>query len=448
MANKLFGTDGVRGKAGAYPMNVEFAEKLAQVLSKLIATDRKKVAIGKDTRISGDMLECAMSAKFLENGVDVISLGVVPTPLVTSAVERLGVDMAIMITASHNPYHDNGIKLIDKNGDKFDDSVYREIEESIENLKDTKESEKIGKIIRNESAIEEYIAMIRDIAPNYKALQGLKVVLDCANGAYYYILPQIFKDLGAGVISLSNTPDGYNINKDCGSMHTDNLALTVVESKADFGIAVDGDGDRIILVDDKGVVIDGDQLLSFLANYMKKQNMLNDNSVVSTEWSNLGLGEYLEKNGFSYYKCKVGERYVVDLMKQKGAKLGGELVGHIVLSDFSKSGDAVVVGVVLALAILDEKKKASEIFPLFKPYPCIIENIRFSCNEYMRESVEHDDVKEAVSEAKKLLGEDSNLIVRKSGTEPVIKLRVEGKDEAMVVEILNKLKALIVKYQK
>ena len=448
MANKLFGTDGVRGKAGAYPMNVEFAEKLAQVLSDLIVTDTKRVAIGKDTRISGDMIECALSSKFLENGIDVISMGVVPTPLVTSFVEELGVDMAIMITASHNPYYDNGIKLIDKHGDKFDDNIYREIEKLIENQNNKNTSEKIGKIIHKTSVVEEYIAKIRNIAPNYKALQGLKVVLDCANGAYFYILPQIFKDLGAGVISLSNEPDGYNINKDCGSMHTDNLAKTVKESKADFGVAVDGDGDRIILVDDKGVVVDGDQLLSFLANYMKKHNMLNNNAVVSTEWSNLGLGEYLEKNGFCYYKCKVGERYVVDLMKEKGAKLGGEVVGHIVLSEYSKSGDAAVVAVVLALAFIEEKKKASEIFPLFKPYPCIIENIRFSSNEYMRESVEHDDVKEAISEAKKLLGENSNLIVRKSGTEPVIKLRVEGKDEAIVIEILNKLKALIVKYQK
>lgn len=449
MTNKLFGTDGVRGKANSFPMNVDFALDLARVLSGFACNEKKRIAIAKDTRISGDMLESALCSGFMENGIDVVLLGVVPTPLVTLFTKNLDVDLAIMITASHNPYFDNGFKLINSKGDKFDDDFYRIVEEKIENKDFNKNKDNnIGKCIKNEDVVEEYISKIRDIAPNYKALSGLRVVLDCANGSYFYILPQIFKDLGAGVISINNEPNGYNINENCGSQHTDELAKTVVESKADFGIAVDGDGDRIILVDNDGKVIDGDQLLCFLANYMKKQGTLDNNIVVSTEWSNLGLNEYLSKNGFKYFKSKVGERYVIDLMREKGAVLGGELVGHIVLSKYARSGDAAVTAVVIALAYLDEKKKMSEIFPLFNPYPCVIENIRFSTKEFMLESVEHDDVKEALIKAKQELGDDSNLIARKSGTEPVIKLRVEGKDARLVEEIATRLKGLIEKYKK
>ena len=449
MTNKLFGTDGVRGKANSFPMNVDFALDLARVLSGFACNEKKRIAIAKDTRISGDMLESALCSGFMENGIDVVLLGVVPTPLVTLFTKNLDVDLAIMITASHNPYFDNGFKLINSKGDKFDDDFYRIVEEKIENKDFNKNKDNnIGKCIKSDDVVEEYISKIRDIAPNYKALRGLRVVLDCANGSYFYILPQIFKDLGAGVISINNEPNGYNINENCGSQHTDELAKTVVESKADFGIAVDGDGDRIILVDNDGKVIDGDQLLCFLANYMKKQGTLDNNIVVSTEWSNLGLNEYLSKNGFKYFKSKVGERYVIDLMREKGAVIGGELVGHIVVCYHARSGDAAVTAVVIALAYLGEKKKMSEIFPLFNPYPCVIENIRFSTKEFMLESVEHDDVKEALIKAKQELGDDSNLIARKSGTEPVIKLRVEGKDAKLVEEIATRLKGLIEKYKK
>ncbi len=465
MTNKLFGTDGVRGVANLYPMNAAFAFNLAKVLSELVCTDMKKVAIGRDTRISGDMLEAALSAGFTANGISVVLLGVVPTPLVTLKTPLLDVDMSLMITASHNPYYDNGIKLIDKNGDKFSDVFYAQIEgllakEEKNNSNNNNDNDKInhnqpckspsalGRIIRKEDITEDYIEDMRHIAPNYKALQGLRLVVDCANGAYSYILPQTFKDLGAGVIAINNTPDGYNINKDCGSQHTEQLAQTVKDAHAHFGIAVDGDGDRIILVDNNGNVIDGDQLLCFLAGYLKQHKQLNNNLVISTEWSNLGLGEYLKQNGFDYDKSNVGERYVVDLMKEKRASLGGELVGHIVLSDFAKSGDALATAIVLALAYLEDGRKMSEIFPIFTPYPCIIENIRFSTKEYMQESIEHEDVKAALSEAQTALGENSNLIARKSGTEPVIKLRVEGKNADLVKTYAAKLKQLILKYQK
>lgn len=467
MSNKLFGTDGIRGVANVYPMTAEFAFHLAKILGCLACQNEKKVAIGKDTRVSGDMLEAALSAGFTASGISVILLGVVPTPLVTSQTPSLGVDMALMITASHNPYQDNGIKLIDKSGDKFSDEFYAKVEglllqnkeekinnnadnnnNTITHNKEAKSPSPLGRILKNESIIEDYIQNMRNIAPNYKALQGLRVVIDCANGAYHYIFPQTFKDLGAGVITINNTPNGYNINKDCGSQHTKQLSQTVKDAHAHFGIAVDGDGDRIILVDNNGAVIDGDQLLCFLAQYMRKHGRLKNNTVISTEWSNLGLGSYLHTQGFSHYKSAVGERYVVDLMKERDASLGGELVGHIVLSDYAKSGDALATAIVFSLAYLEDGRVMSDIFPIFMPYPCVIENIRFSCKEYMMESVEHDDVLNALADAKRLLGDDSNLIARKSGTEPVIKLRVEGRDESLVKKIAADLKQLISKYQK
>ena len=462
MVNKLFGTDGVRGVANTYPMTAEFAFDLAEVLSSEVCHDKKRVAIGKDTRISGDMLEEALSSGFIANGIDVISLGIVPTPLVTHKTPSLDIDMALMITASHNPYLDNGIKLINRDGNKFSDEFYAKVEGLLDKKQENKSNNKnnadnnkpnkgpspLGRIIKDEDSIKDYMDDMRHISPNNKALQNLKVVLDCANGSYFYILPQAFKDLGADVVAINNTPDGYNINKDCGSQHTEHLAQTVKETHAHFGIAVDGDGDRIILVDELGQTIDGDQLLCFLAQYLKKQYMLHDNIVVSTEWSNLGLGEYLQNHGFKYYKSKVGERYVIDLMHEKKASLGGELVGHIVLSDYAKTGDALAVAIVLSLAYLEDGRKMSEIFPIFNPYPCIIENIRFSKNEYMIESVEHDDVKDALERARIELGKDSNLIARKSGTEPVIKLRVEANDSVLVEKWASELKKLVLQYQK
>ena len=465
MVEKLFGTDGVRGVANTYPINAEFAFDLAEVLASEVCHKNKRVAIGKDTRVSGDMLEAALSSGFTANGVSVISLGIVPTPLVTLKTPSLGVDMALMITASHNPYQDNGIKLIDASGDKFPDEFYAKIEGLLANKKEKrinnnnntkndnnqqpiKSPSPLGRIQKNDNVVDAYMEDMRRIAPNYNALKGLRVVIDCANGSFYYILPQVFKDLGAGVITINNSPDGYNINQNCGSQHTEQLAETIKGSHAHFGIAVDGDGDRVILVDNEGQTIDGDQLLCFLAQYLKKHNQLKNNIVVSTEWSNLGLGRYMKDNGYNLLRSKVGERYVIDLMKENSASLGGELVGHIVISDYAKTGDALATVIVLSLAYLEDGRKMSEIFPIFKPYPCIIENIRFSNKEYMAESVEHTDVKEALEKAKSELGEDSNLIARKSGTEPVIKLRVECPDEKLVQKWSSELKRLIEQYKK
>lgn len=272
MANKLFGTDGVRGVANEFPMTAEFAFRLAQTLSHLICTQKKRVAIGKDTRVSGDMLESALIAGFTSMGVNVIKMGVVPTPLLTAEVGSLNADMAVMITASHNPYHDNGIKLVNNSGDKFSDEKTAELEKLLtSDMVFTQNKENIGRVFEDEKSIPAYMANARSIAPNTNALKGLRVVLDCANGAFSKIMPQIFKDLGAGVITLADAPDGYNINKDCGSQHTEKMQQVVTDSHAHLGIAVDGDGDRIIICDENGTRIEGDQIIAFLATYFKHE---------------------------------------------------------------------------------------------------------------------------------------------------------------------------------
>lgn len=440
MGNKLFGTDGVRGIANQYPMTADFAFRLAQVLSRLTCTKTKRAAIAKDTRISGDMLEAAMIAGFASMGIDVIKLGVVPTPLLTAQTQNLNVDLAVMITASHNPFHDNGIKLIDSLGNKFSDKATAEIEQLL--LSDTVfeySPQSVGKVFEDETAIPAYMDCARNAAPNYNALKGLRVVLDCANGAFSKIMPQIFKDLGAGVITLADKPDGFNINKDCGSMHTENLQQAVTESHAHLGIAVDGDGDRIIICDEKGNRIDGDQIIAFLATYLHRNNLLKANAVVATVWSNLGLEKYLKTLGINYYRTAVGERYVIEKMEELGANLGGEESGHMVLSDYAKTGDALLTGLVISLGLLQEGKKMSEIFPVFEKCPCKLTTIRFNSAQETAAVMENPTIIACIEEAKSAIAGQGSVIVRKSGTEPTIKTRVEGENEAFVNQLSEKI---------
>lgn len=448
MANKLFGTDGIRGVANQYPMTAQTAFRLAQVLSKLVCTGQKRAAIGKDTRISGDMLEAAMTAGFTSMGVDVVALGVVPTPLLTAATESLNVDAAVMITASHNPYHDNGIKVINRHGDKFDDAQTAEIEKLL--LSDevfTPSKDAVGKVVGAPFCVERYEENARNIAPNYNALKGLRVVLDCANGAFSEIMPQVFKDLGAGVITLSHQPDGYNINKDCGSQHTENMQKVVTESHAHLGIAVDGDGDRIIVCDENGKRIDGDQIIAYLAAYLKEEGLLKGNAAVATIWSNLGLEKYLNSLGIAFYRTAVGERYVIEKMKEIGANVGGEESGHMVLSDYAKTGDALLTGLVICLGLMKSGKKMSDIFPLFEKCPCMITNVRFENMDKAAAALAHDDVQSAVDKAKTLIEGKGSVIVRKSGTEPVVKIRVEGEDKGLVELISADLVAEVEKHK-
>ena len=447
MGNKLFGTDGVRGIANEFPMTAEFAFRLAQTLGQLICSQKKRAAIAKDTRLSGDMLEAAMAAGFTSMGVDVVKLGVVPTPLLTAQTANLNVDMAVMITASHNPYHDNGIKLINAEGDKFSDEQTAKIEELLTSetvFEHNKDS--IGRIFEDDKSIAAYMENARKVAPNYNALKGLRAVLDCANGAFSKIMPQIFKDLGAGIITLSDTPDGRNINMDCGSQHTENLQKVVCESHAHIGIAVDGDGDRIIICDENGKRIDGDQIIAYLATYFKEEGLLKGNAVVATIWSNLGLEKYLHSLGINYYRSAVGERYVIEKMRETGSNVGGEESGHMVLSDYAKTGDALLTAIVICCGLVKSGKKMSEIFPLFENCPCEITNIRFKSAEEVSVAMDSSIVQSTIDSAKQKIEGKGSVIVRKSGTEPVIKVRVEGEDAALVKILSNMIVTEIAKY--
>lgn len=448
MANKLFGTDGVRGVANEFPMTAEFAFRLAQTLSHLICTQKKRVAIGKDTRVSADMLESALIAGFTSMGVNVIKMGVVPTPLLTAEVGSLNADMAVMITASHNPYHDNGIKLVNNSGDKFSDEKTAELEKLLtSDMVFTQNKENIGRVFEDEKSIPAYMANARSIAPNTNALKGLRVVLDCANGAFSKIMPQIFKDLGTGVITLADAPDGYNINKDCGSQHTEKMQQVVTDSHAHLGIAVDGDGDRIIICDENGTRIEGDQIIAFLATYFKHENMLKGNAVVATVWSNLGLEKYLHTLGIDYYRSAVGERYVIEKMRQTGANVGGEESGHMVLSDYAKTGDALLTGLIISLGLLKSGKKMSEIFPLFAKCPCQISNLRFKSPEDVNTAFASSIVQQIIADSEQKIKSSGSIIVRKSGTEPMIKVRVEAEDKQLVEEISAAIVAEIEKYR-
>lgn len=448
MSHKLFGTDGVRGVANIFPMTAEFAFRLGQVLSKLVCTETKRVAIAKDTRVSSYMLEAALTAGFTSMGTDVVKMRVVPTPLMTSQISDLDVDMGVMITASHNPYYDNGIKLIDRFGDKFSDEWSARVEEIlVSEEKFIPSKDAVGKVFKDKISVPAYMENILNIAPTADALKGLRLVVDCANGAFSKILPQVFKRLGAGIITLSDKPDGYNINEECGSQHTEHLSEVVVQSHAHLGVAVDGDGDRLVVVDDEGKRIDGDQIIAFMADYLYRHDKLKGNAVVATIWSNLGLEKYLHKLGISFYRTPVGERYVIEKMREVSCSLGGEESGHMVLSDYARTGDALIAAIVFCLALLEDVRKVSKIFPVFEKCPCVVTNIRFAGAGEVTSAFDAADVQAVIKESQMLIEKQGSVIVRKSGTEPVIKVRVEGEDERLVYTLNKKIVETIEKYK-
>ncbi len=425
MADKLFGTDGMRGIANVYPLTVDFCLKLGNILGQHFCTEKHRVAIARDTRISGTMLFNALAAGLTAQGVDVLDLGVIPTPLCTTLTPDLQTDMSIMITASHNPYRDNGIKLINSSGDKFSDADTAKVEVLMQApFAPQYDCEKIGQVITCECGIDDYFEAVNTLAAA-DALHGMKIAVDSANGAFSDILPYIFKYLGADIISLAAEPDGCNINENCGSQHTENLAKTVVENGCRIGVAVDGDGDRIIICDENGQRLNGDQIIAYLAKYLKEHNLLKGNAVVSTMYSNMGLGKYIRSLGLEHYASAVGERYVIEKMREVGCNLGGEESGHMVLSDYSRTGDALIAAIVVCLGIYESGRKVSEIFPVFKPFPTEAHNLKFDNKEIISRILDNPQVQTCMDEVKKRLEGHGSLIIRKSGTEPVIRLKIE-----------------------
>jgi len=431
---KLFGTDGVRGKAGEV-ITPFLAMKLAMAFAESIDKKTGKILVGKDTRRSGYMIENALVSGLTAVGFNVIQIGPMPTPAIAFLTEDMRCDGGIMISASHNPYYDNGIKFFDCEGNKLSSEMEEKIEKRyFENNFSLKTNKEIGKSKRIDDVIGRYIVHIKSSFPKHMSLKGIRIVLDTANGAAYKVAPTIFKELGADVITINDKPDGYNINQNAGAMHPEFLAQKVIEYRADIGFAFDGDADRLVVVDEKGEVVNGDKLLGASAYYLYKNNKLKNNSIVVTLMSNGALDDFLKKYGIKVYRSAVGDKYVLELMKQYDLNFGGEQSGHIIFSEYAKTGDGLVSALQIVAYLLESDQKASEAFDLFKLYPQV------QCNVKVLEKIPL----EKIDGAKKILDEVKNEgyrhLVRYSGTENKLRLLVEGKEEKKAKELLNKLK--------
>ena len=438
MTCKFFGTDGIRGSANTYPMTSEVALKVGMAAGKLFTNGsyRHRVVIGKDTRLSGYMIESALVSGFTAVGMDVFQLGPMPTPAVAMLTRSLRADLGVMISASHNPFADNGLKLFGPEGYKLSDEKEAEIEELM--VGDMAEllapPEKIGRATRIDSARERYIEFAKRTLPKNLRFDGIRAVIDCANGAAYKVAPEALWELGAEVVKLGVDPDGLNINKDCGSTAPDDLARKVNEVRADIGIALDGDADRVLITDERGRVIDGDQLIAVIAETWLERGRLAGGGIVATVMSNLGLERYLEGLGLGLVRTPVGDRYVVEHMRQHGYNVGGEQSGHIVLSDFSTTGDGLVTALQILAVVAQSGKPVSEICSRFEALPQVLKNVRYKNG---RQPLDNVAVRRAIDSGNSRLGKSGRLVIRPSGTEPVIRVMGEGDDERLVNTVVS-----------
>jgi phosphoglucosamine mutase len=436
MTRKFFGTDGIRGTTNLEPMTAETALRVGQAAGThfLRGDHRHRVVIGKDTRLSGYMMESAMVAGFTSVGMDVVLLGPMPTPAVAMLTRSMRADIGVMISASHNPFADNGIKLFGPDGYKLSDDDERAIERRLEEKPKLAKSEMIGRARRIDDARGRYIHFAKDTFPGHLRLDGLKVVIDCANGAAYHVAPEALWELGAEVVPIGVSPNGLNINEECGSTKPQLLQETVVASGADIGIAVDGDADRLIVVDEQGHIIDGDQLMALIALGLQARGELKGDGVVATVMSNLGLERKLGQAGLKLLRTKVGDRYVLEEMRKSGCNVGGEQSGHIILSDHATTGDGLVAGLQVLAALVEAERPASELLRQFEPLPQLLKNVRFNGGA---EPLETDSVKKQIAAAEAELEGRGRLVIRKSGTEPLIRVMAEGDDPALVERVVN-----------
>ncbi|MBF0323617.1 phosphoglucosamine mutase [Magnetospirillum moscoviense] len=447
MSRKLFGTDGIRGTANVDPMTAETALKLGMAAGRHFTRGehRHVAVIGKDTRLSGYLLEPALTAGFIAVGMDVVLLGPLPTPAVAMLTRSLRADLGVMISASHNPYQDNGIKLFGPDGFKLSDEDELTIEESMENgLAEYRVgSDHLGRARRLDDAAGRYIEYAKATFPRGLRLDGLKIVIDCANGAAYKVAPTVLWELGAEVIPLAIHPDGVNINQDCGSLHTQTLQTQVVAHGAHLGIALDGDADRLVLCDEKGTVIDGDQVMGLIGASWGQGGLLKGGGIVATVMSNMGLEKYLERQGLTLFRTAVGDRYVLERMRRDGFNVGGEQSGHIILSDHSTTGDGLVAALQVLAALVGSGKKASEILHLFDPFPQVLKNVRVSGSPAA--ILESDAVKAAIKGGEGRLDGTGRVLIRKSGTEPLIRVMAEGEDQTLVTQVVDDIVGVISK---
>ena len=446
---KLFGTDGVRGRANADPMTPETVMKLGVAAGKHFTRGdrRHTVVIGKDTRLSGYMLEPALAAGFVSVGMDVIMVGPIPTPGVAMLTRAMRCDLGVMISASHNPFYDNGIKLFGPDGYKLSDAIEERIEEAMgSNLDHARvDSEQLGRAKRLEDASGRYVEFAKNTFPRRLRLDGLKIVVDCANGAAYKVAPTVFWELGAEVVSVGVQPDGFNINQSCGSLHPEKLCEMVTQHRAHLGLALDGDADRVLFCDEHGRMVDGDQVLALIANYWQKTKQLDGATVVATIMSNLGLERYLRANGLQLSRTKVGDRYVVEEMRQKGFNLGGEQSGHIIMGQHATTGDGIIAALQVLAALVESGRPASETLRLFRPVPQLLQNVKLGAGTNAEEVLALETVQLAIAACEKRLSGRGRLVIRKSGTEPLIRIMAEGDDAKEVNDIVAGLVATITK---
>jgi phosphoglucosamine mutase len=436
MTRKFFGTDGIRGTTNTEPMTAETALRVGQAAGAhfLRGDHRHRVVIGKDTRLSGYMMESAMVAGFTSVGMDVVLLGPMPTPAVAMLTRSMRADLGVMISASHNPFPDNGIKLFGPDGYKLSDDDERSIERRLEKEPKLAKSELIGRARRIDDARGRYVQFAKDTFPEHLRLDGLKVVVDCANGAAYHVAPDAFWELGAEVIAIGVAPDGLNINDRCGSTRPELMQETVVASTADIGLALDGDADRLIVSDEKGQLVDGDQLMALIALGLHRRGELKGDAVVATVMSNLGLERKLGEAGLKLLRTKVGDRYVLEEMRARGCNVGGEQSGHIILADHATTGDGLVAGLQVLAALVEASVPASELLRQFEPLPQLLKNVRFNRRV---EPLETDSVRKRIAAAEAELEGRGRLVIRKSGTEPLIRVMAEGDDPALVERVVE-----------
>ncbi|MEO8176423.1 MAG: phosphoglucosamine mutase [Sphingomicrobium sp.] len=435
MTRKFFGTDGIRGLTNSEPMTAETALRVGQAAGAhfLRGDHRHRVVIGKDTRLSGYMMESALVAGFASVGMDVVLLGPMPTPAVAMLTRSMRADLGVMISASHNPFYDNGIKLFGPDGFKLSDESEWAIERRLDKEPKRAKAELIGRAKRIDDARGRYIHFAKSTFPEHLRLDGLKIVVDCANGAAYHVAPEALWELGADVVAMGVTPNGTNINDGCGSTHPAAMQARVVEEKADIGLALDGDADRLLVADQNGRLVDGDQLMALIGLQRKRSGLLKGGSVVATVMSNLGLERRLARDKIGLIRSQVGDRYVLEAMREHGCNVGGEQSGHIILTDHSTTGDGLVAGLQVLAVLVEDGKPASEILNQFEPVPQMLKNVRFDGGA----PLETKAVKARIAAAEQELAGHGRLVIRKSGTEPLIRVMAEGDDPSVVERLVD-----------
>jgi phosphoglucosamine mutase len=442
MSRKLFGTDGIRGTANLDPMTAETALKLGMAAGRHFTrgAHRHMVVIGKDTRLSGYLLEPALTAGFISVGMDVVLLGPLPTPAVAMLARSLRADLGVMISASHNPYQDNGIKLFGPDGFKLSDEDELEIEAKMSNGLDAYRvgSDHLGKAKRLDDAAGRYIEYVKNTFPRRLRLDGLKIVVDCANGAAYKVAPTVLWELGAEVVPVGVSPDGFNINRDCGSQAIRTLQEQVVAHGAHLGVALDGDADRLVLCDENGTVIDGDQVMALIGGSLARAGLLKGGGVVATVMSNMGLEKYLRGQGLDLHRTAVGDRYVLERMRRDGFNVGGEQSGHIILTDHSTTGDGLVAALQVLAALVESGRPASDVLRLFTPFPQKLTNVRVPA-AVNGTVLDHAAVKAAIAAGEARLAGLGRVLIRKSGTEPLIRVMAEGEDDSVVAAVVESI---------